>query len=119
VALCRIQRAIGALQQCVGRGRERVPECDADAGRHADDVVAGTGLAAHRSDDLAGDDPTFFPRVNPFEDDDELVAGEARDDIGRAHRTGQPARELTQHVVAGRVAERVVDPLEAVDVEEQ
>ena len=52
-------------------------------------------------------------------DDDELVAAQARDRVGRAHRGGQPGRQREQHLVAGGVAERVVDHLEAVEVEHE
>ena len=49
----------------------------------------------------------------------ELVAAEARDDVGRAHRGAQPVGHRHEQAVAGRVAEAVVDHLEAVEVEEQ
>ena len=52
-------------------------------------------------------------------DDDELVAAEARDGVGRAQRGGEPRRQREQHLVAGGMPERVVDQLEAVDVEHE
>ena len=52
-------------------------------------------------------------------DDDELVAAEPRDGVGGAQRGGQPGRQREQHLVAGGVAERVVDELEAVEVEHE
>ena len=52
-------------------------------------------------------------------DHDELVAAQARDGVGRAHRVGQPGRQREQHLVAGGVPERVVDGLEAVEVEHE
>ena len=52
-------------------------------------------------------------------DHDELVAAEPRDRVGRAHRVGQPGREREQHLVPGGVAGRVVDQLEAVEVEHE
>ena len=58
-------------------------------------------------------------RVDARADRDELVAAEARDRVGRAQRGGQPRREREQHLVAGGVAERVVDQLEAVEVERE
>ena len=48
----------------------------------------------------------------------ELVAAEARRDVGAADAVVEPARELDEHLVAGGVAERVVDGLEVVEVEE-
>ena len=53
-----------------------------------------------------------------LEQDRELVAAEARGHVGAARARVQPARELDQHLVAGGVAERVVDRLEVVEVEE-
>ena len=50
--------------------------------------------------------------------DRELVAGEAGDDVGGAHPFAHHRGDLADQVVAGVVAERVVDPLEAVDVDD-
>ena len=49
----------------------------------------------------------------------ELVAAEAGDRVGRADRFAQACGDADQQVVAGLVAERVVDLLEVVDVDEQ
>ena len=51
--------------------------------------------------------------------DDELVAAEPRDGVGFAHRRGEPLRDRLQQLVAGVVAQRVVDALEMVEVEEE
>ena len=56
--------------------------------------------------------------VHAFEQDGELVAAEAGDRIGRADRDPQPACDLLQHLVSGRVAEAVVDGLEVVQIDE-
>ena len=57
--------------------------------------------------------------VDVLADDDELVAAEAGDEVARAHGRAQPARDLDEQLVAGRVAEGVVDDLEVVQVEEE
>ena len=57
--------------------------------------------------------------VDGLAQDGELVAAEARDGVAGADRVAQAARDGRQQLVAGRVAERVVDELEAVEVEEQ
>ena len=49
----------------------------------------------------------------------ELVAAQPRDGVRLAHGAGQPLRDRLQQLVAGVVAQRVVDPLEVVEVEEQ
>ena len=53
-------------------------------------------------------------------EDDELVAAEARDGVARAQRPrAARSRHGQQQLVAGVVAERVVDDLEVVEVEEE
>ena len=52
-------------------------------------------------------------------DDGEFVAAEARDRVALAHAALQPRRDLLEQRVAGRMAERVVHALEAVEVEAQ
>ena len=49
---------------------------------------------------------------------DELVAAEAADRVGLAQHAGDPRGDDAQQLVADRVAEGVVDALEAVEVDE-
>ena len=56
---------------------------------------------------------------SPRQDQDELVAAEPRDRVGFAYRGRETLRHRLQQLVAGIVAERVVDPLEVVEVEEE
>ena len=49
----------------------------------------------------------------------ELVAAEPGDDVRLAHLGGEPGGGLDEELVADRVPERVVDVLEAVEVDEQ
>ena len=56
--------------------------------------------------------------LHVLDQDRELVAAQARDEVGRAQHRLQPARQVHQQLVAGLVAEAVVDQLEAVEVEE-
>ena len=57
--------------------------------------------------------------VDLLQQHDELVAAEPRDDVARAQAFAQARAHLAQQHVAGLVAERVVDDLEAVEVDEQ
>ena len=57
--------------------------------------------------------------VEPGGDHDELVAAEPGDQVTVAARPGQPAGDGAEQLVAGAVPERVVDDLEAVEVQEQ
>ena len=54
-----------------------------------------------------------------LQQDGELVAADPRDGVAGAQRGVEPARDRLEQPVAGLVAERVVDELEAVEVEEQ
>ena len=59
--------------------------------------------------------------VDPVDlaDHHELVAAEAGHGVGGAHALSQPVGGLHQQLVAGAVAEAVVDDLEVVEVEEE
>ncbi len=46
----------------------------------------------------------------------ELIAADAGDRIGRAHQPGQAAGDLLQKLIAGRVSQRIVHELEAVEI---
>ena len=54
-----------------------------------------------------------------IEDDDELVAADTADTVGRTDDRLEKADGLSKDLVAGRVAESVVVLLEVVDVEEE
>ena len=49
----------------------------------------------------------------------ELVAGEARDDVGRAHAAPHHVRDPAQDQVAGAVPAAVVDRLQPVDIHDE
>ena len=55
--------------------------------------------------------------LDVLEQDRELVAAQARDEVRRAQHRLQAPREVHQQLVARLVAERVVHHLEAVEVE--
>ena len=57
--------------------------------------------------------------VAGLEHDRELVAAEPRERVVVAQQLLQPRADLAQHLVAGVVAERVVELLEAVEVDQQ
>jgi hypothetical protein len=92
---------------------------DADARPHGDlhavdhdgcDDRAGQPLAEHGDGDLV---------VHTARDDDELVATEPGHDVlGLADHLGEALRDDDEQLVAGMVTQRVVDVLEAVEVEE-
>ncbi len=68
-------------------------------------------------EDLAGDHVRVRLRRQVDQHHDELVAAESRDRVAVAHGALQPRGDDAQQPVADRVAEAVVDVLEAVQVE--
>ena len=75
------------------------------------------GTAA-RSQHVLGDH-LRSSQVDPLAHDDEFVAAEPGDRIGRPHRPHQPAGHRYQQRVTDAVAEAVVHDLEMVDVDEE
>ena len=91
---------------------------DADARAH-EHVLAGDRdrhlEAAHQAlGEIDGRDGI----ADVLDQDRELVAAEARGRVGRPHGLQQADGDRLQHLVAGGVAEAVVDRLEVVEVEE-
>ena len=113
-------RDVRVAQQLLGVAVAAGGERDADAG-------VERGLAPVREADGLGDDPLELGRalrdrldaVDVAAHHDELVAGDATDAVHRAGRALQALGDLGEHLVAARVTERVVDELEAVEVDEQ
>ena len=58
-------------------------------------------------------------RIEALAQDGELVTAEARDDVAGSQDAAQPVRERREQAVADFVAERVVDDLETVEVDEE
>ena len=82
------------------------------------DLVAVDGeRRLHRLDDALGDRGGVAGLVDRAQQQRELVAAEAGEEVGLARRAPEPRRGLLQHLVADGVAERVVDRLEVVEVD--
>ena len=82
-------------------------------------VVPSSNGRASAAGHALGDADRHLGLGEVVADDAELVAAEARDRVARAQHLGEPPGQQAQQLVAGAVAERVVDELEAVEVEEQ
>ena len=85
--------------------------CDGNAVPVDIDRLGEAGL--HPLDDLR-----HGARREVVEQQCELVSAESCRKVGRPQATAQPMTHLRQQAVAGEVAERVVDELEAVEIEE-
>ena len=94
-------------------------EHDADARADVDLVLVDAQRLDQGILDLACDGLGLLGPGQALDDDRELVAAGPRDRVGVAQVRGEALRDALQHLVAGGVAERVVDLLEAVKVEEQ
>jgi hypothetical protein len=75
-------------------------------------VALGGEGGPHRLQDAAGDPDRDLVAGGLLEQDGELVAAQAGDGVLAAHAGLEPAGHGHQQVVAGRVAEAVVDRLE-------
>ena len=114
-----VQRQVGAFQQLVGIdavvGRQR----DAHARAHQHLLAADDERQGHRLHQPFGQ-RTGGGRLRRADlDHRKFVAAEPRDQVGLAHALTQPQGHDAQQFVADRVAERVVDGLEAVEVDAQ
>ena len=117
--LGRVEREVGIADQRVGAGPARVADGDADRGadRHlvAFDHVGPRDLLDQRPGERfqqADVDAAGKHRL-------ELVAAETPDLAVIAHHRLQPLGDLAQQRVADRVAERVVDVLEPIEIDHE
>ncbi len=114
-----VHRDVGAPHQrlrvlAVGR----VPR-DADAAVHLQRDVVEHDRLAHAREHVLDDRRQRRHVVGPHRRQDrELVAAEARDHPAFADPLGQSRPEMGEQIVAVLVAERVVDVLEVVEVEQ-
>jgi hypothetical protein len=119
--LGREHRGIGMADQILAVHAVLGIHGDTDAGRHRHLMLRwpqGNGLT-QAVQDLACDLLGMAAMIDALEDHGELVAADARDGVHRPHRAADPARDLAQELIAHLMPERVVDELEAVDVDEQ
>ena len=91
----------------------------ADAGRQEDLALAGRDGGPQGVQRPLGVGHGVALGVVAVEEDQELVAAQPGDDVGRAVGPRQAPRHRHQHLVADLVAEAVVDGLEAVEVEDE
>jgi len=80
----------------------------------ADEIVR-----AHAVEDAAGEDLDTFTILDRGLKNRELVSAEASDRIGLTHATLQPLCHFLQQRIAGGVPKRIVDRLEAVEIDQQ
>jgi hypothetical protein len=91
----------------------------ADGRAGLDHLVRDRKRTFERGENLLGRGHDVVGMLGVSGQDSELVASQPRDGVGRAKHAAQPGGHLLQEAVAPVVSERVVDVLEAIEVEEQ
>ncbi len=115
-----VHRGVGVADQLVGAAAERGGGRDADAGvREHLLAAAERERPPERLQDALGDGDGVALVAEVLAQDRELVAAEAGHQLVAANGRAQPLSGRGEQLVAGPVAEAVVDELEAVEVEEQ
>ena len=113
-----VHRDVGALEQAERGARVVGEDRDADAGVDVDpDAADLERLLQRRAQPQTGRARRRL--VARAQDDRELVAAEPGERVLRTQQRAQTRADLAQHLVARVVAERVVELLEAVEVDEQ
>ncbi len=92
---------------------------DGDADRSTDDDILSVDPIgrAERRDDTAGDGLQHRMIGGGGRDHGEFVAAEPGDHVVGAQRPRQPLRDAADQLVADRMAERVVDVLEVIEID--
>ena len=117
-ALGLVHRDVGIAQQA-GRAHARRRDGDADAGEHGDVVAGDRHRVAEAVEQSLGDVDRAVDAAAVLEQDRELVAAEAGGGVAGAGGAADAIGDGLQQLVADGVAERVVDRLEVVEVDEQ
>ena len=117
-ALRFLHRRVGLRQQAATLA---VVGVDDDADRHADPhgPTDDVDRLLRRVEDARRQRHGVVARRRTFHEDEELIAADPGHGVVVARRDAQPFGQLADDIVARRVSERVVDRLEAVDVDEQ
>ena len=116
-ALGEVHGGVGLLDGDHRRGA-RFGDRQPDARRHREQVVAESERLLDLADQPIAERRDRCHVLEAAHHDQELVATETGHEVARAHAPSDPIGDLAQHEVAGRVTVRVVDALEAVDVDE-
>src|SRR6185369_10985703 len=118
VALGPDHRDLCLAHQLVGGGPTTVPEGDAERrGQEPVPAIDRKGFAELDRDPVG--DPMRLGRVDDgIEDKGELITAEAGDGVTRAQAVDEALTDGLQDAVAGNMAERLVDHLEPVEIEQ-
>ena len=112
-----IERHVGVAHDVGGAADMLVDDRDADRGADHDGLVADGVGRAERGDDAVGDRLQGGVVGAGRGDDGELVAADAGDQVVAAQGAGEALGHVADELVADRVAERVVDVLEMIEID--
>ncbi len=113
-----VHRDVGAAQHLRGAALAGGALDDADGAAHGEVTAVDADGGDQRVHDAARELVDLALGVGSCGERDELVAAEPGDHLAGCGRAGlQPVGDLDEEPVSGRVAEAVVDGLEAVEVE--
>ena len=116
-ALGVIHRELGVLEHLLGAVRLAVGKRDADRGGEEDLAVVERDRRAQRAAQRLGEGDDALRLPLRQQDQRELVAGEPRQRVLRLQQPAEPARQRQQDRIADRDADRIVDLLEAVEID--
>ena len=114
-----VHRRIGVAQQFLGAGVVRRGQRDTDGRRGEDLLGAQAERRLQLRDDAFGDMRRRLRIGDAFHQHGELVATEAGHHVAGLQAGAHATTHLEEQVVANQVAYRVVDDLEAIQVDEQ
>ena len=116
--LAGVKREIGLLQQLVGVGRVVGEDRETDRRAGVDAAAFDDEGPAQRLDDAFGEVGRAAQVLDLGLHDGELVAAKARHRVGFTDRGVQAPGDALEQLVADVVAQRVVDVLEVIEVEQ-
>ena len=117
--LGRVHRDVGALHQRLDVAAVLGEHRDADAGAHEQRQALEAEGLLDRAGEAAGDGLGLLDGGAGRQQDGELVAADAGHQVGAGHAGLQPRADLAQEPVTRLMAERVVELLEVVEVDQQ
>ena len=113
-----VKRHVGLLQQLVGVDAVDRRHRDADRGADVDAMAIDFERLVQRAGKPLRQPLRVLVALGAGLQHDELVAAEARDHVAGPDDGLEPRRDLLEQLVADRMAERVVDRLEPVEVDQ-
>jgi hypothetical protein len=114
-----VHRRVGIAQQFFRLSIVRAGQRDADRGGSENLFGAEPERRLQFDDDAFGDQHRLAGFGNAFEQHREFIAAQTRDHIACLQAGANAAADLKQQIVTDQMADRIVDDLEAIQIDEQ